>query len=502
MYTPTVKYILQGSSLNNKELCEVSNSTKHLFLQKMRYSKTMARDIVAGSPELGGLGMMDLYIEQGLLNLQILFKAMADCQIAGDITRITIRKWKWHLGTGKDPFQEHKNGYSHNESQWLHSVRAFSVQYNITIHSGNNEFPLQRVNDRYIMEWAEEMGFSQFELRFLIHCQLYLNVMSISDITNESGSSLDPSIMKFKMLPERKADGQVNQSKPDHTKWSIWFKFLANITRQRQKHLKQPLEEWIIDYSQIRRKYASYRTPKKVFKHSQGEIYSRHITSIAGTEWTGMSQEVVQVIPEEAVPCLLSYTGLIYTSYKKADLSAKESVLQELSPQQLNNIGGKNITGDPIKFMRQSIQVDIMEKYYRKKLGDSYDHIQWNILKKALKKKRAKGALLKMLHGVSPTQQYLTKIRLTSHPECPCCHHPEEDVFHILSCKERDQMAVEDFISTVKKLFKGIQNQGNILTQIFDSARSKTIHMDSKWSLEQQSEIGWGLLLKGLVTKD
>ena len=137
------------------------------------------------------------------------------------------------------------------------------------------------------------------------------------------------------------------------------------------------------------------------------------------------------------------------------------------------------------------MQVNIREKDYRNKLGNFYDHIQWNILKKALKKKRAKGALLKMLHGVSPTQQYLTKIRLTSHPECPCCHHPEEDVFHILSCKERDQMAVEDFISTVRKSFKGVQNQDNILTQILDSARSKTNHMDSKWSLEQQTEIGW-----------
>ena len=70
------------------------NSNKHLFLQKMRYSKTIAREIVAGSPELGGLCMMDLYVEQGLLNMQILFKSMADCQIAEDITRITIRKWK------------------------------------------------------------------------------------------------------------------------------------------------------------------------------------------------------------------------------------------------------------------------------------------------------------------------------------------------------------------------------------------------------------------------
>ena len=122
------------------------------------------------------------------------------------------------------------------------------------------------------------------------------------------------------------------------------------------------------------------------------------------------------------------------------------------------------------------------------------------IIKKVLKKKRAKGALLKMLHGVSPTQQYLAKIPLTLHPECSCCL--QEIIFHILSCKERDQMAVEDFINTVRKSFKGVKNQENILTQILESARSKTNHMDSKWSLEQQTNIGWGLLLKGLVTKD
>ena len=44
----------------------------------MRYSKTTAYEIVTGSAELGGIGMMNLYIEQGILNLQILLKAIAD----------------------------------------------------------------------------------------------------------------------------------------------------------------------------------------------------------------------------------------------------------------------------------------------------------------------------------------------------------------------------------------------------------------------------------------
>jgi hypothetical protein len=60
---------------------------------------------------------MDLYIEQGILNLQVLLQAMADYQLAGDIMRITISKLKWSLITGHDPFWEHKYNYPQDEVQ-------------------------------------------------------------------------------------------------------------------------------------------------------------------------------------------------------------------------------------------------------------------------------------------------------------------------------------------------------------------------------------------------
>ena len=66
--------------------------------------------------------------------------------------------------------------------------------------------------------------------------------------------------MKFKSLPEEKTDSHDIQSKPDHTKWSIWFKFIANVTRKRQKLLKQSLGEWIVDFEQIRKRYACHGT--------------------------------------------------------------------------------------------------------------------------------------------------------------------------------------------------------------------------------------------------
>jgi hypothetical protein len=78
IYAPTIKCILQGSSHNDNKLYDISKSTTHLFIQSMRYSKTTARDIVFGSPELGGLSFMNLHMEQGLLYLQLLLKALKE----------------------------------------------------------------------------------------------------------------------------------------------------------------------------------------------------------------------------------------------------------------------------------------------------------------------------------------------------------------------------------------------------------------------------------------
>ena len=153
-----------------------------------------------------------------------------------------------------------------------------------------------------------------------------------------------------------------------------------------------------------------------------------------------MSQIAVQSIPDDAIPYLQSYTVWIYTGYSKKNQQNQTQPIEEINITQ-TTIHGKRISGDPVKFMRQVLQKEIMDKHYMKKLGVNYEHVNWSIFSKALKNKRAKGALLKMIHGVSPTQQHLTKMRLTWHSVCPCRSSEDEDVFHMLRCKERSPTA-------------------------------------------------------------
>ena len=70
--------------------------------------------------------------------------------------------------------------------------------------------------------------------------------------------------MKFISLPGEKTNSQVTQRKTDHTKWFIWFKFIVYIIRKRQRVLKQPLREWIVNFEQMRKKYINYQTARNL----------------------------------------------------------------------------------------------------------------------------------------------------------------------------------------------------------------------------------------------
>ena len=72
---PQLNTFYKGQASMRTNYTKLKSKPNTYFYKRMRYSKTTAGDIVFGSPELGGFGFMNLYMEQGLLNLQLLMKA-------------------------------------------------------------------------------------------------------------------------------------------------------------------------------------------------------------------------------------------------------------------------------------------------------------------------------------------------------------------------------------------------------------------------------------------
>ena len=105
------------------------------------------------------------------------------------------------------------------------------------------------------MEAADEAGFSDSAVRFINYCLIYLNVISLADITDKLGMTIVSRVLKQKEIPQQDIDsGLIRQMKPDCTKWSIWFKFLKTLLRPRQSKLKVPFGAWTAGYSTLQKK--------------------------------------------------------------------------------------------------------------------------------------------------------------------------------------------------------------------------------------------------------
>ena len=95
-------------------------------------------------------------------------------------------------------------------------------------------------------------------IKRLNYCRMYLNVLLLSDIATPCGKEIDPTM--YDGVPDNMSSWSeqhsVNQPRPNEKAWKVWQTFLHLLTTGRNSPvLKQPLGEWVVPASQLRRKW-------------------------------------------------------------------------------------------------------------------------------------------------------------------------------------------------------------------------------------------------------
>ena len=197
IYIPAIRYTLPMSSLNQRQIQEATKLSKKKFLNKLGLSSTTATEVVTGSTKWGGLGLKDIYVEEGLANIQMLMNAIISQSKLKNMVMSNIETWTWHTGTGIHPLAV-KYKPTYDETVWLSQIKTFTTEHNIELRFTSKNFPLLRDNDRYIMEIVAEGNWPKCEKRYINFCRLFLGVISLADITDPSGNYIIPEAMKFK----------------------------------------------------------------------------------------------------------------------------------------------------------------------------------------------------------------------------------------------------------------------------------------------------------------
>ena len=215
--------------------------------------------------------------------------------------------WAQHcVGTSTPALQDVTTKWPHFKAKWLNSLRNYlqDIGGQIQLHQ-HGVCKLQRVNDEFIMNEAiAGKKFGPTALRRINYCQMYLNILLLSDIALPSGKLIDPAAYEGDQDALHSFDPghSVHQNKPNAKAWMEWKKCLHLFCHKDLLHtLKEPLKECIVPPKRYARQWnLLYSEHEDAIYHHTALEYSVHRK--LRHDYDQDMEEFVDKLPNDAVP--------------------------------------------------------------------------------------------------------------------------------------------------------------------------------------------------------
>jgi hypothetical protein len=95
------------------------------------------------------------------------------------------------------------------------------------------------------MDIGQEQKLSTKSLRLINQCRLFLQILTISDITNPMGAYIETEYYTWKdAVPMKTRWAKTEYPKPNKYAWTYWRCMLDSITYTNSRRLKTPLGQW------------------------------------------------------------------------------------------------------------------------------------------------------------------------------------------------------------------------------------------------------------------
>ena len=152
IYNPRIQYVTHLLPISKASAKKNTNQGVYHILPKMGYSSSTPHGISLGQKSYGGLGMIDIRVEQGARNLITFAEGFTDNSFLANMIR-TVTKWWWfQIGKENNPFQIQPENIAYVKSEWFNNMCCFIQEYNIQVKLQVKSYPPLRQKDEFIME--------------------------------------------------------------------------------------------------------------------------------------------------------------------------------------------------------------------------------------------------------------------------------------------------------------------------------------------------------------
>ena len=246
---PKLEYPLGITQFTQQQCDQITAPVISAVLASLGYNRNMPRTVVYGPIRLGGIGLHDMYIEQGLRQIMLLVGHIRQ----GSETRFLIEaSIKWcHIQAGSEfHLLEHPEfPVDYIESCWIMCIRDFLRTFGLSMSFTCKCMQQKQCeNDEFIMDAFRTRGeCSVLELQKLNACRMFLQVARLSEVSTGDGKQLQENIVcgqRSNMFRSKNKWPRQNNPLPEC--WKLWKRKLLFTfsTDCRTNILREPLRQW------------------------------------------------------------------------------------------------------------------------------------------------------------------------------------------------------------------------------------------------------------------
>jgi hypothetical protein len=212
-------------TLSATQCSQIQSPALRALLPKLHLNRNISRNIIHGPLVYGGLNLPHLYTLQGIGQLKFLLGHLQAQDKTSKLILISHGYLQLVVGITENFLNVSYAVYHHWACpSWLTSVWLFlcKLQLNITMVKAWLP-PKPTGNDLNIMEYFVSQRFPPQQLIRLNRCQLYLQLLSLSDMVSANGSRLiGPVLAGNKLIDRHSTLNWPEQGIPTKSDWLLW----------------------------------------------------------------------------------------------------------------------------------------------------------------------------------------------------------------------------------------------------------------------------------------
>jgi hypothetical protein len=241
---PKITYPIPCCSFTPQQCRFIQALALEALLPKLHLNRHSPGAVLFGGPKYGGLQLPDLYADQGIGQLNLLIGHLKLGDEVGNQLKGVLSCQQLVVGSDKPffalPFPLYEKWITET---WLVSIWCYLSLVKVTIDIENQWLPsLSREHDSMTMDLAITLNLSPTQLKEINSCRIYLQVLTLSNISVANGKSLTVEAQAGVRDQSRLSKHSWPNSKRPK-QWGAWHLFLQHVSTG--VRLTQPLGRWL-----------------------------------------------------------------------------------------------------------------------------------------------------------------------------------------------------------------------------------------------------------------